>query len=608
MSIVKLKLNAMLFPPISPNPVRRRYLAGVMQLVGRAIEVRHLQANVTCIPADQFVGISHNARIIDFALTAMFKRDDATLLRFSRAFMDCIQDKESAYRAESALSMVALSLGDALPAALETTQEILTASSANESALAGLNTLRVVLPSGHHLAEQSALVVLGLNGVRGGINAFSDERLPGFLAFSINNPAAVVAEEILHESVHTWLWSYIQMLDVASATFLKNIPGVYSPFTRGPRSAIRVIHGILSYGAVLALWERLTSFSQAASWLESPNHEKAAAQIKRRQAVLSTRLHDGWLAIRNVLDEGTLRQLAEATQLTWALEPVLALHPCVTKFSQRNPSLSLLAGVLPPIETAEALLAINGEKVSRLTLPLKHLHFLEVLSRDGAPYCLSNEAVVPRNEPTIGGYSNSVAAISDIDTITEDAHFYLYLADTVEKVRCAAKLDRANLAGELFGIPECCRAFFACHWDIVREAGADLFAYLLKTYANWKIEANRETNAAAMYFGAGLCWHFPCSLTCNATKSLIKRRVERLSSLAPQLATDLMALHRGVLLWSSKSGYAHIDNYGAECDIPMQLRWLNGLPFYLGGAISIGLEAWACSPEENEIRRVVILK
>ena len=41
-----------------------------------------------------------------------------------------------------------------------------------------------------------------------------------------------------------------------------------------------------------------------------------------------------------------------------------------------------------------------------------------------------------------------------------------------------------------------------------------------------KIIRELKYNPVPMYFGLGLCWHFPCNLNCIQTKKIIDERIE----------------------------------------------------------------------------------
>ena len=56
------------------------------------------------------------------------------------------------------------------------------------------------------------------------------------------------------------------------------------------------------------------------------------------------------------------------------------------------------------------------------------------------------------------------------------------------------------------------------------------------------IETNPIYNPVSMYFGKGLCWHFPCSLSCNKTKQMIDKRISLLKKHEKDLLNRLLEI------------------------------------------------------------------
>ena len=133
----------------------------------------------------------------------------------------------------------------------------------------------------------------------------------------------------------------------------------------------------------------------------------------------------------------------------------------------------------------------------------------------------------------------------------------LYVAGESGKVREAFELDQDDAAGSLFDIPMCCQTFFGRLWKQIALQGGDLFATLLRRAPSkdGRLVIPWSCNAAAMYFGGGLCWHFPCSLDCEATRVTIDARRRALLSIDSDLATRLVAIQNRAFLWSPETGY-----------------------------------------------------
>jgi hypothetical protein len=57
-----------------------------------------------------------------------------------------------------------------------------------------------------------------------------------------------------------------------------------------------------------------------------------------------------------------------------------------------------------------------------------------------------------------------------------------------------------------------------------------------------------------MYFGGGLCWHFPCKKDCDLTRKLIKKRIEILSNYPSSLKKILSHIPKKIS-YNNKKGY-----------------------------------------------------
>jgi hypothetical protein len=387
---------------------------------------------------------------------------------------------------------------------------------------------------------RSADIVVGLQGPWGEIRALSNPAFPGFVAIGVNAPPAILAEQAVHESMHVALSARLA-LDPACEPLRDVRLGVLSPFTDSVRTVERVVHGIMSYGAVLALWQRFEKAGSLAALLGVESNDQAAAVCERRVHTVGTRLALAELALRDAAGTALVQMTRSLFQelagiaVPWSDGQIQARREVV---SQAGWDIGL--GDLGAIGQAEVILALRGQKVSRLSVPLRRSGKIGFGLLALGSVAASAAAVRPIHDERLEGFSNiSGACIPVLDASPTD-EIHLYISNAPHLAHSAAVLDRADEAGEILGIPACCRTSFERRWDSVRDAGGDMFADMLRSYArNGRVDVAVECDASAMYRGGGLCWHFPCSPMCENTIELVQTRRALLGHEDPRLLQNL---------------------------------------------------------------------
>ncbi len=200
-------------------------------------------------------------------------------------------------------------------------------------------------------------------------------------------------------------------------------------------------------------------------------------------------------------------------------------------------------------------------------------------------------AVLTLPDPRLGGFSNEASErIPLTDPAARQGVVYTYVAREPISARRRLKLDLDDMAGESFGIPACCRDWFSSSWELARHTyGGDLAAVLASRAqaAGQRVLRPRwEVNAFAMYFGAGLCWHFPCSFACEATSAAVAARSAELHSAAPALWARLVQLQQRTLLWTERYGVAIVPRNKMLAG----LRWVAAAPEINGSLPTITLD------------------
>ncbi|MBM3396688.1 MAG: hypothetical protein FJY37_19080, partial [Betaproteobacteria bacterium] len=412
-------------------------------------------------------------------------------------------------------------------------------------------------------------VCAGTAGIRGEIRSFSNPHMPGLIVLAINNPLCFLTEQLVHEATHVQLGLLLETDDLL-AELLSAMPGCFSPFTDSVRTAERVFHGVLSYGRVLSLWRRFHAHETFdPSWLDCASADAAQAIIEKRITELEARVGTGWRSLIAAASDD------EVHMLTDVFERLLEYSPDVHLETKERASIGAL---LRPIPRAEFILATHGRKVSRISLGMVDATIQREMVTAALPCCYSNYAYLPDHDQHLRRFSNTFRSSCKLIDAGPEHEVLCYVGKDRAVVREAFDLDLDDAAGSFFGIPLCCSQFYERTWSHVRGSGGDLFSELLKKSAtSSQINVSWPCNAAAMYAGGGLCWHFPCSVDCQATQELVNQRFVDLVNLDCSLAERLMALQKSAFFWSPSGGYGFPSEGRAEAARLIDVTW-TGVP------------------------------
>ena len=413
-----------------------------------------------------------------------------------------------------------------------------------------LQLLAEVSPEQHSRCLRNVRVVAGLDGPRGQLHSVSIGEWPGGVALRCFNPPPHICDSFVHETGH-------QLLDAALAQaadvlqVLEAAPASYSPFFEQPRPAIKVWHGIVSYLEVLRFWEAYLGAGAPHPACDGRLAESRIAAVREMclqgicSAYISTSPSD-WPGLASFIE-----------RLAPAFRSVLPLaEQRLTAADRVDPS-TLDAVPLSEIQRAEILLALAGHKTSRISIaPSVGGTVARALPQSATPL-FSRRVHLAAIDPHIGSFSNRATGSFEYHKPPPNSFVYAYIARSSALRRMAAVLDEVGEAGELFGIPACCRRFFAQRWDeSCRDWNGDLASLLLAQHASetgW-MSLPWQLNVFAMYHGLGLTWHFPCDLTCAFTIELVTRRSCHLSECDRGLRDRLVTWQKKPVIWSPRSG------------------------------------------------------
>jgi len=428
-----------------------------------------------------------------------------------------------------------------------------------------LQLLAQVSPEQHSRCVRNVKVVAGLDGPSGQLHSVSIGEWPGGVALRCFNPPPHICDSFVHETGHQILDSALaQATDVLQA--LDAAPASYSPFFEQPRPAIKVWHGVVSYLEVLRFWEAYLRAGAPHPACDDRVAESRIAAVREMclQGICSAYTSaspSDWPGIASFIE-----RLAPAFRdvLPLAKQRLMAVNQIDASVLHTVP--------LSEIQRAEILLALAGHKTSRISIaPSDGGTFARALPQSVTPL-FSRRVHLAEIDPQIGSFSNRATGSFEYHKPPPNSFVYAYIAHSPALRRMAAVLDEVGEAGELFGIPACCRRFFAQRWEeSCRDWNGDLASLLLSEHASdtggtslpWQL------NVFAMYRGLGLTWHFPCSLKCAFTIELVTSRSRQLTECDRALHDQLVHWQRKPVIWSPRWGIVTATQTADDCTIDL---------------------------------------
>ncbi|MDQ3973517.1 MAG: hypothetical protein M3276_04145 [Actinomycetota bacterium] len=131
-------------------------------------------------------------------------------------------------------------------------------------------------------------------------------------------------------------------------------------------------------------------------------------------------------------------------------------------------------------------------------------------------------------------------------------------AEFAEGAQLAEAAQQHDVAGQLFGYPDCCSRFFAAAKDGLQDRTARSVPGL----GPYPRDLNPVT---PLLHGFPLLFHFPCSPTCADSLDLMRQRGGWLEALAPSFR-QLRALGAGIALYHTQAGGCLVSRYRAVGD------------------------------------------
>lgn len=395
--------------------------------------------------------------------------------------------------------------------------------------------------------------VSGIDDIYNVINSGFTKDFPGFISLNINADLPILAEEIVHESTHL-LFDNLIYFDPDFKDKLKKIPPVYSIFAKKPRTIELVLHGLFSYTSVYIFWEKLAKINPA-----------ERIRSKNRIIQVSRYINEAILNLNNVLDRDQWKLIKEIYKSICPIfkEDLWNNYPKKQQLFDYK-ILHSLSDSLNYIESAELLLAIEGNKVSRISKPISQItNIIQRINSLPVFYCFSNYIFSSNVDNSINGFHNVISdtySLTNLDSyISNDLSIHIYFSSNQQDLFDAFYLDQEDNCAELFKTPKCCESFFKNKWDYALQYhNGDLTKLYFENIDVTHLIRELKYNPIPMYFGKGLCWHFPCSLECDATKDVVNERVEILNRY-PEIFDKINVENRYYILVDNKLEYRLVE-------------------------------------------------
>lgn len=299
---------------------------------------------------------------------------------------------------------------------------------------------------------------------------------------------------------------------------------------------------------------------------------------------------------------------------------VVKLKPVVAKRIMRRDLLvrartvyEILHDEAPSIALRELIEAVLGLKCSRVSVTRGGLKRLEGLARElGFGIAVADSKRISAFHPGKGAWSDQASKYVPLDDPAEGL-FAVYLASTPEDAHIARQTEACvgdDAFGELLLIPPCCRRFYLERRPQALAAGDDYLWETLGANPPDGVEP-AGANILAQYFGRCLLSHFPCSLSCAASRKESARRREIIAQVSQEFSDYLGEAHRWpVLVIRGKGMIAYPDatvangsvapSPSAACQVIGEIP----LEFMQPNLLSIDEEGYVVAEHKRQLRRI----
>jgi hypothetical protein len=273
----------------------------------------------------------------------------------------------------------------------------------------------------------------------------------------------------------------------------------------------------------------------------------------------------------------------------------------------------LLKGEAPAIGLREVLEAVLGFKCSRVSVTRGALERLDRLARElEFGIAVADSKRVSAFLPGKGMWSDQVSEYVPLDD-PANGLFAVYVASTPADAQTARETEARtgdDSFGELLRIPKCCRRFYLERRPQALAAGDD---YLWETLGESPGSQVRPAgaNILGQYFGRCLLSHFPCSLSCAASRKESALRRQVIARVCSDFSNFLAGAHHWpVVVLRDKGMIAYPDaKVIDDCVMPrpdVERKILGQIPSELlqPDSLCMDEEGYVVVEHNNQLRRI----
>ena len=437
----------------------------------------------------------------------------------------------------------------------------------------GSNFLKLFYPRGYSLLGLIN-AFSAINNPANVITSCSTDDYNGLVVIAENNPPVLIAEQLVHEATHIH-FNNILYSNTAISDLFTQLPAFYSPFTESARPAEKVAHGIFSYSEVLSMWKSLRNCSAIKPEYFCLDEDEVKVFIEKRISELNGRISCALRNLEALLKNDEKKIWKEIFDL---FIPKKENSVSNNESLRKSDKLNINSfEMLNNIEKAELLLAINGSKISRISIPSTETGNFSKLLDNCSYFSFASELIISKQDDSLNQFSNVIDGfVSYMDKEERNTDAFVYVGQEPNTLRKAIDLDTENKSGTFFEIPNCCQEYFTTNWEKARKGqNGDLASFLMQAEIeknNAFVEIPWQLNSFAMYWGGGLTWHFPCSLNCERTISLINRRLDTLGKINTSLCDELLYIQQLPILLTDKRGMGLLEKNVKKISLD-NIRW-----------------------------------
>jgi hypothetical protein len=207
---------------------------------------------------------------------------------------------------------------------------------------------------------------------------------------------------------------------------------------------------------------------------------------------------------------------------------------------------------------AVATVSTRERAAGRISVPLRQAAEVAALIRQLGLHAQVGRFTMRKLPSMVEGTDHSAVLVSSSEAATHAVIFFAVSAELSRVLEDVMLARDHALIGRAFGYPQCCIESFRS----ARPKGEDHLPSSVLDVGPFAAPLNP---VVALSLGISLLFHFPCSLRCDWSLAIARRRLEWLAARAPE-AWVLARLGAGISVYGPAVGMAVISRYDVRRD------------------------------------------